>query len=213
MSSIPDSIGELIQLKTLTLHDIQYLNIPPSFKNLSNLETLEIVGMSNPDDINEFPENLQLLPTIQNLTISMFYLPSISSSIGEFDSLKSLDLSGNMIDELPLEIGNLQNLRSLILFDNRLDELPKSIGNLTGLEKLNLGNNNLDTLPLSIMNLKNLQCLNMRGNGPMILDSKFLKYFDMIKNNGAEVVLSEQTEFCSEITAHFKLNSQITHSC
>ncbi|MEM7534872.1 MAG: leucine-rich repeat domain-containing protein, partial [Chloroflexota bacterium] len=87
-------------------------------------------------------------------------LPSV---IGDFRSLKALDLSGNKLSSIPVEIGTLSNLEVLSLSSNQLSSIPTEISNLSNLSKLYLNDNNLSSIPTEISNL-NLAWLYLNDN-------------------------------------------------
>ncbi|MEM7184420.1 MAG: leucine-rich repeat domain-containing protein [Spirochaetota bacterium] len=63
---------------------------------------------------------------------------SLPESIGQLESLESLDLARNRLVRLPESIGKLKNLKSLNLVGNQLSHLPKSITKLKSLQELDL---------------------------------------------------------------------------
>ena len=63
-------------------------------------------------------------------------------------NLELLDLESNIISSFPTSsIGNLNNLKVLDLYDNNREQLPREIGILVNLGVLNLGSNPISSLP------------------------------------------------------------------
>ena len=101
-------------------------------------------------------------------------------------ALRTLDLSGNKIEEIPPRIGTFTVLRHLTKSKNRLGKfnvdlsrnieninfkllnlicegsVPAELGHLIKLETLVLSSNKLTTIPASLSKLKNLKIVNMR---------------------------------------------------
>ncbi|TKJ18974.1 MAG: hypothetical protein CEE43_16710 [Promethearchaeota archaeon Loki_b32] len=89
---------------------------------------------------------------------------SLPESIGNFTSVRKIDLSGNKLTGLPDSIGDLPLLEILNLNNNSIEKIPKSLGNLKNLKELHLVNNRLTTLPNSVGNLASLEILDLSWN-------------------------------------------------
>jgi len=124
---LPDSIGNLTNLKKLNLFGINFEKIPNSIGNLKNLELLQLRQI-----------NLQELP----------------DSISGLTNLIKFDLRQNNLKTLPNSMVNLTNLTYLDLGSNKLETLPDVICNLTNLTYLDLGSNKLKHLPRNLDKLK-----------------------------------------------------------
>jgi Leucine-rich repeat (LRR) protein len=135
-SSLDDSIGVLVTLKSLTLCNCSFDYLSPALGNLGNLINLQGLYL--------YHNQLSLLP----------------SEIGNLKKLKKLNLNGNQLSLLPSEIGNLINLQHLYLDNNQLSSLPSEIGNLIKLQELWLQNNQLSSLPIEILKIKNCIFIN-----------------------------------------------------
>ncbi|AES69664.1 putative P-loop containing nucleoside triphosphate hydrolase, leucine-rich repeat domain, L [Medicago truncatula] len=90
ITKLPDSIGNLVQLRYLDISFSYIESLPDTICNLYNLQTLI----------------LSKCTTLTKLPIR----------IGNLVSLRHLDISGTNINELPVEIGGLENLLTLTLF-------------------------------------------------------------------------------------------------
>ncbi|MEO0648281.1 MAG: COR domain-containing protein, partial [Cyanobacteria bacterium J06650_10] len=91
-------------------------------------------------------------------------IEELPDTIGNLTSLQSLDLIGNQLSSLPEVIGNLTSLQSLDLSSNQLSSLPEAVGNLTSLQSLDLSSNQLSSLPKWIQSLNQIETLDLRGN-------------------------------------------------
>ena len=101
--TIPESIGQLDDLRSLYLEWNQIETLPDSFTNLTRLV---------------------------NLYISNNQLTSLPENFGNLESLYILDLGYNQITALPNSILNLNILTYLWIFNNQIIELPENFCNL-----------------------------------------------------------------------------------
>ena len=134
IDELPQSIGTLTNLRRLKITGLvekkadgslflranKFTNLPSSFGNLINLESLDL---SN--------GNLQELP----------------DSFWDLQKLKKLDFGGNDFSEISTRISDLSNLENLSFRSNRLTNLPESIQKLKNLEWLHLAFNEFEDLP------------------------------------------------------------------
>ena len=159
-----------------------------------------MMEFGNDGDLDrELFEKLSKLPELRKLrlrlersrgTTSQPSVPSpksITSSIGLFQNLETLDISENSVAYLPEEMVNLVNLERLDVSNtkltsftflrnmNKLQELranwignlniiPNAILNLTSLRQVSLTGNDLEHIPEEIGNLINLEKLSLAGN-------------------------------------------------
>ena len=85
----------------------------------------------------DIPEN------VIDVDLSMQDLEELPDFITELSSLQFLRLTRNRLTELPNSIGNLTNLKQLWVDSNRLKSIPESIKNLTKLTFIDISNNPL----------------------------------------------------------------------
>ena len=165
LTTLPESIGQLQNLKELTLEScINLSTLPESIGQLKNLTTLRLRNCKN---LTTLPESIGQLSNLKKLDLDGYYnLTTLPESIGQLQNLQELSLSScKNLTTLSESIGQLQNLQKLHLSGcENLQRLPESIGQLQNLQYLDLsGCENLTTLPESIGQLKNLTTLYLDG--------------------------------------------------
>ncbi|KAJ0005150.1 hypothetical protein NQD34_011363 [Periophthalmus magnuspinnatus] len=111
-----------------------------------------------------FPKCILKLSNIDELDLSRNQIENIPNNIGDFQSLKVLDVHSNKLKSIPEAMGNLKNLEHLNLSNNFINTLPSTVGSLTHLKVFNVGLNHLDFLPTSMEKLKNLEELGLFDN-------------------------------------------------
>ena len=114
LTSLPDSLGNLVSLKTLFCD--------------GNLITV-------------LPDTLGDLVSLKFLNCTNNRLTALPDSLGDLASLEQLYCYGNLLGALPDTLGNLVALKTLWCQDNRLTALPDSLGNLVALNDFNRINN------------------------------------------------------------------------
>ncbi len=159
---LPNTFGNLTELKGLTLMDNQLSSLPQSMENLVKLKTL-IITNNQLDDIKDFDFG-SMADSLQVLKLSHNELSDLPLSIGDLVNLELLHLDNNLLSSLPSNLGNLNSLRELIINDNVLDSLPRTLGDMVNLKKLYSQNNQITTLPDNIGSLENLTDLRLQNN-------------------------------------------------
>jgi leucine-rich repeat protein SHOC2 len=134
---LPESIGNLSDLKSLCLSGNQLTSLPDSIFNLHNLTSLDL---------------------------HLNWLTNLSPNIDKLLNLTHLNLHSNCINILPNELGTLIHLIDLNLWGNELVDIPASLRNLLKLEDLDLGENKLDALPGIISHFSELTWIDLDGN-------------------------------------------------
>lgn len=177
ISFFSEMLGNLTNLKIATFEGNYYLkNLPDSFKNLSNLLTLDLSW----NTFDSIPETVFGLKKLKNLNIKQNNINFIPDSFEKNSELSILDLGRNNLVSIPNSIGHLRNLRCLFVDKNTLRFIPESIGNLTKLQVLNVDNNEtLHHLPDSIEKLTSLQKLYLGGTGIKDIPESIVKLVNL----------------------------------
>ncbi len=157
LEDLPSEIGNLKKLEKLIIDNgnacQMNISLPESIGNLSNLKVLTLSGAIDPREIGSkepippskvksLPGTIGKLQNLEELDLSRNGIKSIPSQIASLQKLKRLALDYNNIHELPAFVGNFKNLQELSVCSNGGIKLPKSLANLNGL-KIFMGNNYL----------------------------------------------------------------------
>lgn len=185
---IPRAVGRLKGLKTLKFFANDVNLFPGEFKNLVEMETLqvkvaapgvngfELSKMRNlkelelsrvPPKPSAFPilSEIAGLKCLTRLSVCHFSIRYLPPEISCLNKLEFLDLSFNKMRNLPDEIASLSSLISLKVANNKLVELPPELSSLQRLENLDLSYNRLASLGfLELETMHNLQSLNLQHN-------------------------------------------------
>jgi internalin A len=124
LTHLPESLGQLTQLQTLSLH-------------LNHLRTL--------------PEWLGQLTQLRHLSLLRNQITALPECLGRLTQLEHLNLSENQLTALPESLGELTQLRQLFLDHNQLVALPESLRKLASLEELYLHGNDALGLPAEVL--------------------------------------------------------------
>ncbi|MHA1311697.1 MAG: leucine-rich repeat domain-containing protein [Candidatus Helarchaeota archaeon] len=169
LTTLPKSFGNLINLKELYLYKNQLTTLPESFGSIKSLQTLDLNG----NQLMTLPESFGNLKSLEWLSLTHNELWTLPRSILKLTNLQTLDLGGNKLTTLPESFGDLKSLQHLELWDNQLTTLPESFVDLKSLQELWLCNNKLTTLPESFGDLKSLQYLELQHNKLTTLPESF----------------------------------------
>jgi Leucine-rich repeat (LRR) protein len=186
--NLPESIGNLTQLESLSLDHNQLDRFPDAIGNLTNLKQ---IGASN-NKIETLVDSLVNLKELTSISLHTNKLSSLPDSLGKLINLTFLELYDNQINSLPESFGSLIKLKYLDLHNNRLTSLSESIGNLVNLDSINLSSNRLTSLPESIGSISNLMAIrvedNLLSSLPMSLGNLINLYtLELSRNNLQEI--------------------------
>eukprot|EP00466_Bigelowiella_natans_P018419 jgi/Bigna1/146133/aug1.109_g20841 len=146
LTSVPREIGNLGDLKRVTLSYNEIKQVPAE---LGNLECLKCLRLDH-NRLTEISEKVFRRPdsSIVELWLQHNALTSLPDSICDLGgTLKILDLSYNKLRYLPKEIELLANIGTFKLSNNALRQIPPGISRLTQLSTLELACNKLEDIP------------------------------------------------------------------
>lgn len=189
---IPETIGRMKNLKSLSFFAVPLTKLPNSLSQLNNLLQLEVnTGLAK---IN-FEQMINVLRESKKLTDLKLRTQEleISNSIAKISNLKKLDLEGNGLTKVSEKLFELKNLTELNLGINNLKNLPKGIGKLKKLKVLKINSNWTNKFdPTNLMDeihlLESLQilhlwsCQSIKHIPELISNCKKLKEIDLDNN-------------------------------
>ncbi len=162
--NIPESLGQLSNLTTLYIHASLTGSIPNSLSQLSNLTYLRLDISSLTGTI---PESLGQLRNLTYLYILGNSLTgSIPESLGQLSNLTYLWVAGiSLTGSIPESLGQLSNLTYLTCGGRSLTgSIPESLGQLSKLVYFRIGSGSLTgNIPESLGQLSNLTTLYIQG--------------------------------------------------
>lgn len=128
LERLPESLGELDLLQTLTIEGNGLERLCNGIRHLSTLEKLKI----NSTRLESLPRGLGKLQSLRKMTISVQRLQSLPDDLGNLPSLQNLTISKcDLLEILPDGLGNIPSLQTVELWNNgRLRTLPDSLGKL-----------------------------------------------------------------------------------
>lgn len=188
-------LGEMKNLKSLSVRNMNIKDITYITNNLKNLQELDISGNTQIDDLNDIL-NLKNLTSLKASNIGLKSLKDLTN----FTQLSSIDLSNNDLSLLTLSdvqlLVNLYNIYELNLSNTHIkDEFLNSyfdkIGNRNYLRKLIIrntsSNGDVDCKKINMIknitnlaNLISLEYLDLHGNGCSRNDYNY--FLDGLKN-------------------------------
>ncbi|XP_076940257.1 disease resistance-like protein DSC1 [Bidens hawaiensis] len=127
IKSLPESLGELCNLRKLDASETSIQEIPLSIHYLKRLRFLRVHRCQLSSQSRGFIfSKMNVLSGIRELDLSYCNLSVVPDCIGLLRRLVNLDLSGNDLAFLPVNISLLSNLRMLCLNNcKKLQSLPK----------------------------------------------------------------------------------------
>lgn len=167
LTELPESLGQLKQLRTLNLSDNQLTTLP---EWLGQLKQLRELYLSN-NQLTLLPESLGQLTLLDRLDVDDNQLTHLPDTMSRLRQLKWLafgysDTShGNPLRAVPECVRNLKQLTTLALDRCQLNTLPPWIGELENLSTLYADENNILELSPALSGCRKLDYLTLSGNG------------------------------------------------
>jgi Leucine-rich repeat (LRR) protein len=157
---LPPSVLRALQLAELYLHDNSLKSLPPEFSNLKNIRALTL----GRNEFRSFPSEVINLHKLRRLNLESNQIQYVPEEIRRLGNLRSLELEFCGLTALPQGISQLTHLETLDLYGNELSILPPEISKLTALRRLSLSRNRFVTLPSSVYQLHSLKSLQVSSN-------------------------------------------------
>ncbi|MDF2190657.1 leucine-rich repeat domain-containing protein [Paraflavitalea sp. CAU 1676] len=168
LSVIPETIGQLTQLRSLDIGYTAIQGLPPSIGLLSNLRYLSIHGNQHLESMPAETGQLKNLCFLtishngQNIEAATLHLPD---QLGDLENLERLDLSSNQLSRIPSWIASLSKLEYLEMRENnQIDAIPGFINELKNLYLLDLEACSIKHIPKELCKLPEFKVLNITEN-------------------------------------------------
>lgn len=204
--ALSDGLGNLVQLKELTLGHNAITKLPDSIRLLENLEVLRIeenqlhslpaqigthVTHCSRDTGNELLMALYAgnLTRLNTLTAHSNQITTLPASFSSLQLLQMLELHKNSLTTTGDAFSRLKSLKFLDLRQNKLSVFPRLPEFDAALDQLLLGYNSLETVPEAIAAVADhLSVLDLRDNKLQLLPEKIahlymLKTLDLTNND------------------------------
>ncbi|KAK3437145.1 hypothetical protein EUGRSUZ_C01693 [Eucalyptus grandis] len=134
----------------------------------------------------QLPESIGSFESLTELYLSGTSIKELPEFIGFMEALETLDIvCCESLDHIPNSIGNLASLSVLYIINSSLREIPDSIGKLQSLVELDLSVTGITKLPESIGNLQNLRELNIEATPMTELPSAIGKLAKLYRLNAS----------------------------
>ncbi|MDH5506999.1 MAG: leucine-rich repeat domain-containing protein, partial [Anaerolineae bacterium] len=159
LHALPQEIGQLKSLTSLSLSGNKLKSLPPEIGSLNSLTSLNL----STNSFENFPRGLIQLTNLRELDLRNNKLDSLPSNIN-FHYLQSLNLGNNVFKTIPPQIFQFKLLNKLSLHSNKLDNVAPEISKLECLTYLDINLNELESIPSAIFKLIRLQHLFLAGN-------------------------------------------------
>lgn len=159
LTSVPAEIGNLTSLRELVLSNHALSGVPAELWTLTSLERLELASSA----LTSLPPQIGDLTNLRRLALGSNTLTELPVELTTLPALEHLDVEFNQITALPAGFDTMASLRTLRLSNNPV-QLPDAVLALTGLEQLDLYGVGLTELPAGIAGLTNLTRLSVQTN-------------------------------------------------
>ncbi len=188
----PDRLHHIFKDGAATFARMKSIGIDPA-KYITNFPLVYVLkSHSFPDEAvaKKLRTSLWSFGTEWNfLKLDLTELPEV---IGEFTSLRRMNLAYNQLSDLPASISNLQQLEELVLNKNVFSDYPEKLFSLRSLKFLDLSDNKLTYFSPRFKELSNLEWLFLPRNFIMELPEEIagmesLKNFSLAYNSLTEI--------------------------
>lgn len=180
---IPEPVFYLsTSLALLELPSNELTSIPEKISLLVNLKRLDVSS----NQLKAIPDEIGCLTNLTQLKARANKIEHLSPQIGKLTNLNHLDLRQNELESIdPACLADFGVLEKLLLTDNLLRSLPPTLSDCTGLYELDLAGNKLTTIP-SLHAMSSLRRLLLNDNRlteiPVLDEMNSLRDLDLRSN-------------------------------
>ncbi|KAK1278819.1 Disease resistance protein RPM1 [Acorus gramineus] len=126
--SLPDAVGNLFNLRFLSMRSTRFSRLPETISRLHNLQTLDI----RDSEVEKLPNGITKLKKLRHLILNYNHPPRSISYLKDIQTLINITAKGQVIQE----VGNLTQLRSLRIVEVRASDGEKLCASLNKLNCL-----------------------------------------------------------------------------
>lgn len=166
--SLPEELGQLLNLKTLDLHRNSIEKLPASIGCLKELKNLDVSG----NELQLLPAELGELTLLQTINVNCNKLTEMPS-VASLKNLSRFDVSHNQLSELPDGIYELEHLAEIHASNNQITTIDANVSKLTSLKVLSLNVNKIELIPSELSECHKLKELYLQDN--LIKDNRLVK--------------------------------------
>lgn len=129
---LPESLGQLHRLESLTSMDNELESLPDVFHHLQHLFYLDL----RENGLRSLPPSIGALESLKNLVLRDNCLSTLPDEIGQLKRLQRLDLSRNPLTSLPAALRHCESLEHLDISGTLIGHLPEWLGEMKALKQL-----------------------------------------------------------------------------
>jgi Leucine-rich repeat (LRR) protein len=188
--NVLDCLESFPNLTVLRLNNLKLGNYPIAFKNLKNLEHLDLSCNKIYSIVRTGILNIEFPKSIKTLNLSKMSLSMIPSTIYDLSNLEELYLDNNPINHISIQIENMTSLTKLSVVNSNISTLPHTFcKNLVCCDFSGSFIQQLNSTFTSLVNLERLILANCKINfiDPTIGNMKKLTVLDLTRNDITEV--------------------------
>ncbi|OQS00368.1 hypothetical protein THRCLA_05979 [Thraustotheca clavata] len=161
IESIPESIGEMTELRILNIRANKLTTLPLTLSKLTRLEILDVSS----NNLKSFTvHSMKNFLALHVLYLNDNQLEVLPPDFGALPALQALDLVGNPLSRLPVSFATLKELKQCDISMCGLRYLSMEFGSHPTCTVVNLSRNHLDHLPASVGGLQAVQVVNVACN-------------------------------------------------
>ncbi|CAH1779638.1 unnamed protein product [Owenia fusiformis] len=161
LESLPNLLGNLVNLTSLVLHNNKLKSLPTEISQLSKLHLLD----ASTNEIESLPEEFNELTNLHTLNLNCNKLTTLPN-FKEMVNLHVVMMSHNNLTSFPEGLSDeaLIHLNTINLGSNEIGEIPDDLSNLPSLKSIDLSENKFDAIPPEMSQCTRIKEFNFKGN-------------------------------------------------